>query len=167
MFVCVCVCVWCTCQQICNLPPGTCPEYGTSEDLTVFSPQEPPSDPAGYPVYVWVHGGSFEQGLGDCALYNGTDFATRGVVSVVINYRLGALGFMASESMAGNYGLLDQKIALEWTKNNIQGFNGNPEAVTLGGQSAGGMSVGAHLTAESATGLFHYAVMESNPLVRG
>ena len=63
-----------------------------------MAPSEPPPD-EGYPVLFWVHGGAFEQGLGNCALYNGSNFALNGIVSVVINYRLGVLGFMASESM--------------------------------------------------------------------
>ena len=81
--------------------------YGQSEDclfLTVMSPAEKSTDPAGYPVFFWMHGGAYEQGLGNCALYNGTTFAQNGIVTVVINYRLGALGFMASKSMEGNYG---------------------------------------------------------------
>ena len=84
------------CPQECKLPPGNCPEYGISEDclyLTVTSPVSPPPGD-GYPVFFWIHGGAFEQGLGNCALYNATQFAIDGVVSVVINYRLGALGFM-------------------------------------------------------------------------
>lgn len=155
------------CQQVCNLPPGNCPEYGISEDclyLSVWAPTQPSSDPAGYPVYFWIHGGAFEQGLGDCALYNGTTFATNNVVSIAINYRLGALGFLASESMEGNYGLWDQQLALKWTIDNIAGFGGNPNKITIGGQSAGGMSVGAHLTAKGSVGMFQQAIMESNPL---
>jgi para-nitrobenzyl esterase len=155
------------CEQICNLPPGNCPVYGISEDclyLSVYSPTEPSPDPAGYPVYFWIHGGAFEQGLGDCALYNGTTYAQNNIVSVTINYRLGAFGFLASESMDGNYGLWDQQLALKWTIDNIAGFGGNPNKVTIGGQSAGAMSVGAHLTAKGSAGMFQQAVMESNPL---
>lgn len=125
------------CSQTCKLPPGNCPVYGISEDclyLTVWAPHNPSKDPKGYPVMFWIHGGAFEQGLGDCALYNGTNFANKDVVTVVINYRLGAMGFMASESMQGNYGFLDQRMALQWTKNNIAGFGGNPNDVTIAGQ---------------------------------
>jgi len=155
------------CPQICNLPPGNCPEYGLSEDclfLSVWSPTEPSSDPAGYPVYFWIHGGAFEQGLGDCALYNGTTYANNNVVTVAINYRLGALGFMASSSMDGNFGLWDQRLALQWTIDNIAQFGGNPQRITIGGQSAGAMSVGAHLISKGSSGMFQQAVMESNPL---
>ena len=130
----------------------------------VWAPEKPSENPSGYPVYFWIHGGSFEQGEGDCGLYNATYFAELGVVSVVINYRLGALGFMASESMEGNYGLLDQRLALQWTRDNIAGFGGNADHITVGGQSAGGSSVGAHLISKGSAGLFHQGIMESNPL---
>ena len=99
-----------------------------------MAPHEPSTDPKGYPVMFWMHGGAFEQGLGNCALYNGTNFAQKGIVSVVINYRLGAFGFMASESMQGNYGFIDQRFAMEWTQRNIAGFGGNPSDVTIAGQ---------------------------------
>ena len=118
------------CPQMCNLPPGNCPEYGTDENclfLSVWAPNKPSEDPNGYPVMFWVHGGAFEQGLGDCALYNGTQYAELDVVTVAINYRLGVLGFMASEEMEGNYGILDQRLALQWTHDNIRGFGGNPD----------------------------------------
>lgn len=109
-------------------------------------------------------GGAFEQGLGDCALYNGTTFAQKNIVSVVINYRLGILGYLASPSMKGNYGILDQRMALQWTQANIRGFGGDPKRVTIAGQSAGAMSVGCHLTSKGSQGLFSQAIQESNPL---
>jgi carboxylesterase type B len=158
------------CPQVCNLPPGNCPEYGTSEDclyLSVYSPLEDPNPtkfPNGYPVLFWIHGGAFEQGLGNCALYNSSTFATKEIVTVVINYRLGALGWLASKSMKGNYGFLDQRMALQWTNDNIKGFGGNPKQITIAGQSAGGMSVGSHLISPASKGLFKYSIMESNPL---
>lgn len=158
------------CPQICNLPPGNCPEYGTSEDclyLSVFSPLEDPDPqefPNGYPVFFWIHGGAFEQGLGNCALYNSSTFAQKKIVSVTINYRLGALGFLASKSMKGNYGIVDQRLALQWTNDNIKAFGGNPKQITIAGQSAGGMSVGSHLISPNSKGLFQYSIMESNPL---
>ncbi len=155
------------CSQICKLPPGNCPEYGTGEDclyLSVFAPSEPSTDPKGYPVLFWMHGGAFEQGLGNCALYNGSTFAQNNVISVVINYRLGVFGFMASKSMKGNYGFLDQRKALQWTKDNIAGFGGNANQITIAGQSAGAMSVGSHLISPGSKGLFEGSIMESNPL---
>jgi len=154
------------CPQHCNLPPGNCPAYGQSEDclfLTVMAPTKPSVDPAGYPVFFWIHGGAYEQGLGNCALYNGTYFAMNDVVTVVINYRLGALGYMAASNMQGNYGIMDQRLAMQWTKDNIAGFGGNPGKVTIGGQSAGGMSVGIHLVAPKSKGLFQQSIIESYP----
>lgn len=134
-----------------------------SEDclfLSVYSPNKEGT----FPVNFWIHGGAFEQGLGLCALYNASTFAQNDVVSVVINYRLGALGFTASKSMKGNYGILDQRLALEWTRDNIKNFGGDPNRVTIAGQSAGAMSVGAHMISEGSKGLFHAAILESNPL---
>lgn len=155
------------CPQQCNLPPGNCPEYGQSEDclyLSVFSPKELSTDPQGYPVMFWIHGGAFEQGLGNCALYDGSDLASKNIVSVVINYRLGILGYMASKSMEGNYGFTDQQLALNWTRNNIGSFGGNPLQITIAGQSAGAMSTSLHMISPNSKGLFTAAIMESNPL---
>jgi len=155
------------CSQICKLPPGNCPTNGISEDclyLTVWAPAEPSADPKGYPVLFWMHGGAYEQGLGDCALYNGTNFATKGIVTVVINYRLGSFGFMASETMQGNYGFMDQRLAMQWTQRNIAGFGGNPDEVTIAGQSAGAMSVASHMASPNSKGLYSKGIMESNPL---
>lgn len=155
------------CPQVCKLPPGNCPDYGISEDclyLTVFSPSKPSKDPNGYPVQFWIHGGAFEQGLGNCALYNASTFAQEGVTSVVINYRLGVMGFLASPSQKGNYGILDQRMALQWTRDNIHAFGGNPERISIAGQSAGAMSVAAHMSSPNSKGLFAGAIMESNPL---
>lgn len=155
------------CPQHCNLPPGNCPAYGTSEDclyLSVFAPKEPSKDPEGYPVFFWIHGGAFEQGLGNCALYNGTTFAQKDIITVTINYRLGALGFMASESMTGNYGFMDQRKSLQWTIDNIAQFGGNPNKITIGGQSAGAMSVSAHMVSGGSKGMFQQGIVESNPL---
>lgn len=155
------------CAQECVLPPGNCPSFGQSEDclyLTVMSPEGPSSDPDGYPVFFWIHGGAYTQGAGNTPLYNGTTFAQNNVVNVVINYRLGALGFMAGDGMTGNYGLMDQRLALQWTQDNIKSFGGNPAKVTVGGQSAGAMSVGSHLISPGSKGLFSKAIMESNCL---
>jgi len=125
------------CSQICTLPPGTCP-VTVSEDclyLSVWAPLSASSSyPEGYPVNFWIHGGSFEVGLGNTPLYNGTNFALKDVITVVINYRLGAFGFLASQSMTGNYGIKDQRLALQWTKRNIAAFGGNPNSITIAGQ---------------------------------
>lgn len=154
------------CPQICHLPYGSCPET-TSEDclyLSVWAPAKPSEDPAGYPVFFWIHGGAFTQGAGSTPVYNGTDMADRDVVTVIVNYRLGALGYMASESMQGNYGVMDQIRALEWTQANIGGFGGDPSKVTVAGQSAGAESTLTCVTSPMAKGLFHQAIIESNPL---
>lgn len=154
------------CPQYCNLPAGNCPK-STSEDclfLTVTSPAYSSSDSNGYPVFFWIHGGSYVSGSGNSALYNATNFALNNVVTVSINYRLGVLGFLASNSMSGNYGLEDQQLALAWTKTNIAAFGGNPSKITIGGESAGGMSVACHLVSPKSQGYFSNAIMESNPV---
>jgi para-nitrobenzyl esterase len=118
------------------------------------------------PVLVWIHGGGFTQ---DGALnYDGTKLAANGIVVVTINYRLGALGFLAHPALAsrpggsaGNYGLMDQQAALRWVKHNIARFGGDPHEVTIAGQSAGGVSVLAQLVSPGARGLFQRAIVES------
>lgn len=153
------------CPQLCVLPPGNCPAV-TSEDclyLTVTTPNvAPPAE--GFPVFFWMHGGAYEQGLGNCALYDGSNFAQQDVITVVINYRLGALGFLAGSTMQGNYGMMDQRLAMQWTAQNIRAFGGNPDQVTIAGQSAGAMSVVSHLISHNSTGLYKNAIVESNPL---
>ena len=118
------------------------------------------------PVLVWIHGGGFTQ---DGALnYDGTKLAAKGIVVVTINYRLGALGFLAHRALAsrpggpsGNYGLMDQRAALRWIKHAIARFGGDPHNVTIAGQSAGGVSVLAHLVSPRSRGLFERAIVES------
>jgi acetylcholinesterase/cholinesterase len=152
------------CPQSCNLPPGNCPPT-TDEDclfLSVFTPGGPAPE-EGYEVFVWIHGGAYTQGYGNSPLYNGTEYALNNIIGVAINYRLGAFGFMASASMDGNYGFLDQRLALQWVQRNIKNFGGNPDKVTIGGQSAGGMSMATHLVSEGSAGLFSAVIMESNP----
>lgn len=129
-----------------------------------MTPNEPSPDPEGYPVFFWMHGGAYEQGLGNCAVYDGSNFVKNNVITVVINYRLGALGFLAASNMKGNFGTMDQRLALKWTQDNIGAFGGNPNGVTIGGQSAGAMSVVSHLQSPNATGLYRYAIIESDPL---
>jgi para-nitrobenzyl esterase len=118
------------------------------------------------PVLVWIHGGGFTE---DGALnYDGTKLAGDGIVVVTINYRLGALGFLAHPALAsrpggpaGNYGLMDQRAALRWVKHNIARFGGDPHKVTIAGQSAGGVSVLAQLVSSGARGLFQRAIVQS------
>ncbi len=118
------------------------------------------------PVMVWIHGGGFINGSGD--IYNARWLAAQGrIVVVTLNYRLGALGFLAHPSLGsgdvGNYGLADQQAALRWVRDNIASFGGDPAKVTIAGESAGGMSVCDHLVAPGSTGLFRGAIIQSGP----
>jgi len=119
------------------------------------------------PVMVWIHGGGFEMGSGSSPLYHGERFARAGVVYVSVNYRLGSLGFLelghldADYAGSGNVGLLDQVAALEWVRDNIAAFGGDPANVTAFGESAGGMSVSLLLAMPAARGLFHKAIVQS------
>jgi para-nitrobenzyl esterase len=121
------------------------------------------------PVLVWIHGGGFFAGFGGEERHNGGRLAQKGAVVVTLNYRLGALGFMAHPAFAaqsphhaaGNYGLLDQIAALQWVKRNIARFGGDPSRVTIFGESAGGMSVGSLIASPLAKGLFQRAILES------
>jgi para-nitrobenzyl esterase len=131
--------------------------------LNVFAPARRDS---GLPVMVWVHGGSLLVGESNDYIPGG--LVDRGVIVVTINYRIGALGFLADSALAsrpggpsGNYGLMDQQAALRWVKANIRRFGGNPRDVTLFGQSAGGLSVLAQLASPGARGLFERAIVES------
>jgi para-nitrobenzyl esterase len=118
------------------------------------------------PVLVWIHGGGFTQDAG--RNYDGTRLAADGTVVVAINYRLGMLGFLAHPALAsrpggpaGNYGLMDQQAALRWVRRNIGRFGGDPHKVTIAGESAGGLSVLAHLVSRGSRGLFQRAIVQS------
>jgi carboxylesterase type B len=121
------------------------------------------------PVYVWLYGGGFSGGRGSDPLFDGSTLAGKGVVVVTVNYRLGALGFLATPELSresghgasGNYGLLDQIAALRWVRRNIGAFGGDPERVTLGGQSAGAGSTDLLSLSPLASGLFHRALAQS------
>ena len=138
------------------------------EDCLFLNVRTPALDDARRPVMVWIHGGAFIFGSGSSPLYDGAPFVDGGdVVLVTINYRLGALGFLElgwlDDDLAGsgNLGIMDQVAALEWVRDNIAGFGGDPDNVTIFGESAGAMSVTCLLAAESATGLFHKAIAQS------
>jgi len=142
-----------------------------SEDclsLNVWVPLGTPPE-GGWPVMAWIHGGSFTGGSSGEPIYDGTHLASRGVVVVSFNYRLGVFGYLALPALqaedpqrrVGNYGTLDQLEALRWVQNNIAAFGGNPHNVTIFGQSAGGMSVCTLLASPLAKGLFQKAVIES------
>ncbi|MFN2747999.1 carboxylesterase/lipase family protein [Bacillus sp. z60-18] len=137
-----------------------------SEDclyLNVYTPEEADRD---LPVMVWIHGGAFYLGAGSEPLYDGTQLAKQGkVIVVTINYRLGPFGFLhlssIDDSYSSNLGLLDQIAALEWVKENIASFGGDPENITVFGESAGSMSIASLLAMPKAKGLFQKAIMES------
>jgi para-nitrobenzyl esterase len=140
--------------------------------LNVWTTDPTPSASGpGRPVMVWIHGGGFEMGSGSSPLYDGTRFAEDGVVFVSLNYRLGSLGFLdlssldPAEAGSGNVGLLDQVAALEWVRDNIASFGGDPGNVTIFGESAGSMSVSLLLTVERAKGLFRRAIAQSGGLM--
>jgi para-nitrobenzyl esterase len=121
------------------------------------------------PVMFWIHGGGLVQGSGAKPFYEGKSLARRGVVVVTINYRLGALGFFTHPAVsqespsgaAGNWGLLDQIAALQWVRNNIARFGGDPGNVTIFGESAGALSTHILMASPLARGLFHRAIAES------
>ncbi|MFE7512863.1 carboxylesterase/lipase family protein [Streptomyces sp. NPDC057540] len=128
-------------------------------NLGVWTPAPEPG--AGLPVMVWLHGGAFTNGSGSASAYDGSAFARDGVVCVTLNYRLGADGFLRLPGRPDNRGLLDQIAALRWVRDSIASFGGDPDRVTVFGESAGAMSIGALLTAEEARGLFHRAILQS------
>lgn len=140
-----------------------------SEDclsLNVWTPQLPPQG-GGLPVLVYIYGGAFKFGASAEPIYDGAYLAARhGMVVVSFNYRTGALGFLAGVGdLRGNYGFLDQQLALRWVNQNIRAFGGDPNRVTLMGESAGAASVALHLlSAPASQSLFQQAVMQSNPL---
>lgn len=139
---------------------------GQSEDCLVLNVWTPAADHKRRPVLVWIHGGAFVIGSGSTGLYAGGRMAKRGdVVVVTINYRLGALGFLNLHTIhdrhEANFGIRDQIAALEWVRDNIEQFGGDPENVTIFGESAGGMSVGTLLSTVAAGKLFHRAIAQS------
>ena len=121
------------------------------------------------PVLVWIYGGGFASGSGACAIYDGKSLAKEGIVYITINYRVGVFGFMAHPELtaeaphksSGNYGLMDQIAALRWVKNNIAAFGGDPDKVTIAGQSAGSMSVQSLVASSLTEGLFRGAIAQS------
>ena len=123
-----------------------------------------PDDAAGAPVMVWIHGGAFANGSATVPVYDGTPFARDGVVYVSINYRLGADGFAYLPDAPANRGLLDQIAALEWVQHNIEAFGGDPNNVTVFGESAGAMSITMLLSSARTVGLFHKAVTQSGAI---
>jgi len=131
-----------------------------------------PADARNAPVMVWIHGGTLIWGTAHSRMYDGREFAKRGIVLVSINYRLGPLGYLAhpelskesADNISGNYGLLDQIAALRWVRQNIASFGGDARNVTIFGESAGALSVEYLLASPGARGLFDKAIAQSGYL---
>jgi para-nitrobenzyl esterase len=147
---------------------------GISEDclyLNVWTPASAPG--AKLPVLVYFHGGGFNAGDGSEPRYDGTSTASKGVVVVTINYRMGIFGFFAHPELSrrskthasGNYGLMDMTAALKWVKANIVAFGGDPAKVTIGGQSAGSIAVSLQMASPLAKGLFRAAIGQSGSMM--
>jgi para-nitrobenzyl esterase len=154
--------------------PQTQPTGPMNEDclnLNVWTPARSATDRL--PVMVWIHGGGFSLGSGSRPAFDGEALARRGVVLVTLNYRLGALGFLAhpalsresARGVSGNYGLLDQLAALHWVQNNVAQFGGDPSNVTVFGQSGGAYSICIFMVSPMAKGLFRRAILQSLPLM--
>ncbi|KAJ8923401.1 hypothetical protein NQ315_001959 [Exocentrus adspersus] len=132
--------------------------------LNVYTPVTPGnSSQTPLPVLIWIHGGSYTSGAGVRLFYNPGYFIDHNVVVVTINYRLGPLGFLTTEDgvIPGNLGLKDQHFAIQWVKKNINLFGGDPDKVTISGQSAGAGSVGLHLISKQSKGLFRAGILQS------
>jgi para-nitrobenzyl esterase len=158
-------------ESSCPQNPGPFGLASTDEDclyLNIYTP--PVSTPVpeqSLPVMVWLHPGAFQ--VGDSGAQIPSELVGRGVVVVTLNYRLGVLGWLAHgaltaespDATSGNYGLQDQQAALQWVQNNIAAFGGDPSNVTIFGESAGGVSVHAHMVSEQSAGLFHRGIVQS------
>ncbi|MFD5758259.1 carboxylesterase/lipase family protein, partial [Streptomyces sp. NPDC127044] len=130
-------------------------------NLNVWTPEPGPG--ARLPVMVWIHGGALTRGSSAVPVYDGQAFARDGVVLVSINYRLGVEGYGLFPDAPPNAGLRDQLAALEWVRESIARFGGDPDRVTVFGESAGAISIGALLASPRAQGLFRRAVLQSGP----
>ena len=154
-------------------PPPECPQldlatgdFKGSEDclyLNVFTPSLETMGDQRLPVMVWIHGGAFQFGSASSEQYGPERLLDKEVVMVSLNYRLGPLGFLTSgdKEAPPNVGILDQQMALRWVRDHISAFGGDPERVTIFGESAGGVSVMAHLASPYSSGLFHAAIAMS------
>lgn len=151
-------------------------DLNMSEDclyLNVWTAASEDDEPR--PVMVWLHGGGHARGWGSAKVYDGAALARKSVVVVTINYRLGPFGFLAHPALSaesphavsGNYGLLDTIAALEWVRDNVRAFGGDPDNVTIFGQSAGSWSVCYLMASPLARGLFHKAIGQSGGCFKG
>lgn len=156
----------------CLQPPSELlPQAGPteqSEDCLYLNVWTPAADSKARPVMVWIHGGAFVMGSGAFPFYSGAKLASEGVVVVTINYRLGPFGFLYVPALMGerygeatNLGLQDQVMALRWIREHIADFGGDPDRITIFGESAGGMSVGCLLASPESSGLFRRAIAQS------
>lgn len=159
-----------TCMQTRGTLSGTGPQSEDCLFLNVWTAKTVTNDAARRPVMVFIHGGGFTAGTTSGTDYDGASLAAKGVVVVTFNYRLGQFGFLghtaltaedAEHHSSGNYGFQDQQAALRWVRDNAAAFGGDPANVTLFGESAGSMSVCAHMVAPASAGLFHKAIGES------
>ncbi|MBY0421888.1 MAG: carboxylesterase family protein, partial [Parvularculaceae bacterium] len=150
--------------------PEDAPAEAVSEDclyLNIWAPGDAAASKR--PVMVWIHGGGLLDGSGAVPLYAGDALVRRGVIVVTLNYRLGAFGFLAHPDLSresphgvsGNYGLLDQLAALGWVRRNIAAFGGDPDNITVFGQSSGSISISALIASPLSKGLFHRAIGQS------
>ncbi len=174
----------CTVFSASPFQPNPTPFYCWSEEF--IAPPKPLSEDCLYlnvwtgakfaqekrPVFVWIYGGGFSSGSAACAIYDGEEMAKQGVIFVSLNYRVGPFGFMAHPALSkeqnnasGNYGLMDQIAALQWIQRNISAFGGDPNKVTIAGQSAGSMSVNCLVASHLAKGLFHRAIAQSGGIL--
>ena len=162
------------CHQVPNMPFLYRKGYCMSEDclyLNIWTS----SLESKKPVIFWIHGGGFMRGAGSLPMYDGTSYAESDVVVVSINYRIGVFGFLAhpllsqesEKHVSGNYGLLDQIFALKWIKRNIEKFGGDPENITVMGQSAGAISIASMLISPLAKNLFNKAIIMSGLIPLG
>ena len=155
-----------------NFPKGDFPK---SEDCLYLNVWTPAKGKAALPVMVYIHGGGLRVGSAREALYDGEELAKKGIVVVTLNYRLGILGFFAHPELtkespyhtSGNYGLLDQNTALQWVHRNIAAFGGDPNKVTIFGQSGGAFSVTSQVVSPLSKGLFRAAIVESGGVGAG
>ena len=150
-------------------PEFLIPESPISEDCLYLNVWTKAKKNDKKPVLVWIYGGGFRSGGAGVPIYDGEAMAKKGIIFVSVNYRVGVFGFLAHPELtkespdhaSGNYGLLDQIAALKWVKKNIAAFGGDPDNVTIDGQSAGSMSVNCLVASPVAKGLFNHAISES------
>jgi para-nitrobenzyl esterase len=163
-----------SCPQALATPTQLAPILSTAEDCLYLNVWKPKKGRKKHPVMVWLHGGGFIAGSGAEQEFDGAEFAKRGVVLVTTNYRIGRLGFFAHpaidhehpEEPHGNFGLLDQVAALRWVQRNISSFGGDPNNVTVFGESAGAISIVYLSVAPMAKGLFKREIIQSGGVRR-